>query len=467
MSSHQVFTGFWLDRSHQAILGATLTLPIRWANFVVSALTIAVTISASCFWIIAAFILHQALVRRQNVDVVGLQHQVILRNSASPLSSLWEVLKILFAWKSSTIPGLWRRTFTLAVPPLIIWIFFTVASLFVSEVASKSYTQIEVLLEPRDCGYLSFNSSTYAGLGAFSAKVLKDTIAGRTYAGNWYGNSSVSQSASSPFPVNSLPYSTKQNTSCPFQSSRCFNGERPAFSMETQLLDSHTMFGINAEREDRVQIQKTVSCAVVDVSDLVRIRNTSLEFYAGPVKSSSNYTFSYNSFIAGEGIDYMLLYVFITQCPNVCFSNSDIKTRSYYNNAGTVNPVWDPIPPFNRTDADVSMHFLTQNSVSYIDPVFDPWFYANGSVSLGVFNRPNWMVQVMGCVDQHRICNAENEKCTPYVGASQLADVIKKLDLNNNQLAAAYRLVNAALASGTYQSVVGLGGGGMLRYVQT
>jgi hypothetical protein len=312
MATH-VKTGLWIDKSQSNVLGATITLPVRWSNILVSVLTVAVTIIASCFWTIGAFLLHQYTIRRQNVDVVHLQHQVILRNSVSPLFSLWEVMKVQSAWKRRRVVGLKRRSLLVGLPALLIWTIFTIASIFVSEVASKSYSQIPVLLVPDDCGYFSWNGLTQPELGERRVKTTKDTIAARAYAGNWYSNSSTQSSASSIFPVNTLPYTIQPNASCPFDASRCALGPSSGFSLTTDLLDSHSMFGINAPVSDRIGLQINVTCTVVHVADLIKeVANAEgwveQDFYLGPT-DVTDYTFSYLEISAYMGMSYMIRYI--------------------------------------------------------------------------------------------------------------------------------------------------------------
>jgi hypothetical protein len=171
---------------------------------------------------------------------------------------------------------------------------FTIASIFVSEVASKSYTQIHVLLKPEPCGLWYYNTTTLDQTGTAGKKIVQDTLEARAYASDWYSNSSTSLSSPSLYPVNNLPYSINANTSCPFDQSRCALGATSGFSMETELLDSHSMFGINAPPSDRVQLQKTVTCTVVHVADLVKNETDSiyLDYYLGPT-SRKNSTYSY------------------------------------------------------------------------------------------------------------------------------------------------------------------------------
>jgi hypothetical protein len=306
MSQYQAHTGFWINHSRSPSLGATLTLHTRSANILISALTVFVTICTTCFWIIAAYLLHQIIIRRKTTDVVGLQHQVILRNSSSPLGSLWDIIKVQAAWRNGSIPKIKRRTLGLAIPALLIWLLFSIASLFVSEIASKGSGGTEVLLVPNNCGVYHYNNSApdhVGSLGAQLAKTNRDTIRARAYAGSFYDVSSSSVTQQSVFAVDAIPYKNITNTSCPFESSRCLE-PKGAFSIGTPLLDSHSIFGINAPKNDRVQIQKNATCSVLQVADLVESfegnHHLFNDYYFGPLTVSSdgfvisNYTFEYD-----------------------------------------------------------------------------------------------------------------------------------------------------------------------------
>jgi hypothetical protein len=303
MSQLSLYTGIWQDHSHTAMYGATLTLSIRYGNILISVLTVAVTISATCFWIITSFLLHQFIVRGQNTDVVGLQHQVILRNSSSILGSLWEIIKVHLAWRHSASRSLLRQTVILAFPIAIIWSLFTVASILVSDVASKSYVQTHALLRPQNCGYWWID--VVPGRLDGAAKILEDTLGARIYANHWYGNSSTKLASTSLLPVDTVPYSTWTRSFCPFDNARCVPNF-PSFTIETDILDSHETFGINAPLKDRVQLQKRLECANIVTGDLWEKNGTDLLFYFGPA-GDYNYTFRYNPLLSTEPtIDYIL-----------------------------------------------------------------------------------------------------------------------------------------------------------------
>jgi hypothetical protein len=302
MSNYTIRTGFWYDHTHSNILGATLTLEMAWGNRLVSALTTAVTISGSCFWIILAFALHQTIIIGHNTDVLGLQHGVMLRNSGSASGTLWDLTKSWRAWRQGT-RKVWLRSLALIIPALVVWLGFLAAGILVSDVASKSYTGVQVLLEPSECGYWIYDSSSNANsLANGAVRMLQDTFNARAYAANWYGNTSSVLAASSLFPQARLPYSTKVNTSCPINPERCWSS---GFTMITPPLDSHVMLGINAPSSNRVQFQKTVTCAVVETEDFVEEVGNTLYYMYGPGRPN-NWTYMYYMPLWNSTVAYVL-----------------------------------------------------------------------------------------------------------------------------------------------------------------
>jgi hypothetical protein len=128
-------------------------------------------------------------------------------------------------------------------------------------------------------------------------------------------------------------------------------------------------------------------------------------------------------------------------------------------------PLWDPIAPLKRTDADVSLHFLGQTSVIYTKPVHDPMFAATTAIHYSDNDTiwvPDQNVSVLGCIDQYRICNSDRRECTPLSGVIDLYNAITRIGLNDAQSATALRLCNAAQRSPTWLNGFHLGADGML-----
>jgi hypothetical protein len=313
MSLPAVYTGFWYDESRPAILGATVTLPIRLGNILVAALSTLVTIAATFFWIIIAFAVHQIIIRNDFADVLDLQRQLILRNSGSASGALWEAFKLHRAWRKKTA-NLTSRVVVVALPALLILLTFTAASVLVAEVATRSYEQVQVLVKPQNCGLWQYDSSQVNNsdaAGTATRKIRNDTIDARTYARNWYANESSGVAARSLFPVLRLPYSFNTSSTCPFgHGGRCIPDDFSAITMDTGLLDSHAMFGINAPDRDRVSFRMKVTCSPVHAKDLAKDSRTAgidyLDFYFGPIPGVTPYTYRYVVHAQYDAVGYYL-----------------------------------------------------------------------------------------------------------------------------------------------------------------
>src|SRR5271170_425334 len=74
-----------------------------------------------------------------------------------------------------------------------------------------------------------------------------------------------------------------------------------------------------------------------------------------------------------------------------------------------------PVDALNVPNADISIHFLASNSVSYVKKVDDLWFSATeleelpavGGINVTRY-LPDQAVSVMACIDQYQICNANS-----------------------------------------------------------
>ena len=185
-SPSTVYTGFWVDRSFSSeAFGATLTLPLQQANYLVTFLALLVTICASFFWTIVAFILHQILARKRTVDVLDLQRQNVLRNAGSPTAAVWQSTKLLLAWRKDRPAQLLQRVLIIVIPAALVWTLFIISGIFVAEVATKDGEHRIALAKEDSCGSLNFDFRSSAALAAYSRKTISDTIQARQYAQNW------------------------------------------------------------------------------------------------------------------------------------------------------------------------------------------------------------------------------------------------------------------------------------------
>lgn len=125
---------------------------------------------------------------------------------------------------------------------------------------------------------------------------------------------------------------------------------------------------------------------------------------------------------------------------------------------------WLPVSALNVSNADISAHFLAQNSVQYLAPVLDPWLSANqlyndsGPGLELILYGPDAFVSVMACTDQYQICNPGSSPydCTIVGSQKDLREGFLQIGLNPYQLATARRLALALEWTSTYQTVLSL-----------
>jgi hypothetical protein len=125
---------------------------------------------------------------------------------------------------------------------------------------------------------------------------------------------------------------------------------------------------------------------------------------------------------------------------------------------------WLPVSALNVSNADISAHFLAQNSVLYLAPVQDPWLSANQLFNESepglelILYGPDEYVSVMACTDQYQICNPTTSPydCTIIGSQKDLREGSRQIGLNPYQLATERRLGLALEWTSTYQTVVSL-----------
>ncbi|ENH68037.1 hypothetical protein FOC1_g10001734 [Fusarium oxysporum f. sp. cubense race 1] len=450
-----IASGLWWDHSKTTILAATLTLPLDYSNLLLSGLTILVTIAGSSFWNIVAFFLHDWKAKSEDPSALDLQQQVSLRNSAGATQTLWEAFKIHNAWSKKCKNPIVKQTCSVAIPASLVSAGFAIAALFTSRVANKAYSTVVARVQPNNCGFWFFNTTGNDDLPALSsmgAKGQNDTRRARSHVANFYANTS-SSAAPSIFVRPTLPYDISSSAPCPIPAhDRCILGPNKAFSITSAFLNSHEMLGINAKFEDRVSIQLSLTCSPVHTDDLVQeTRNEAgafMEFFLGPIHDMTNYTYRYNKAIANKtGIGYLIQ-----------------SYPTFANSSSSSNPLlWKPIPDLSPIDADVTVHFLSQNNIAYLAPVYDPWFSANGtynitSQGITVYGSDR-NVDTMVCADQYVLCNPSIASCTSPAGVLNLVNNLTSttLNLSTTQLSTADRILYSLAQSNTYTTVANLG----------
>ena len=309
-----IATGLWWDYSKPSILAATITLPIDAGGYLLSGLTLLVSIAGASFWNIVAFLLHHWRATGLPASTVYVQHQACLRNSANAVRAIWEALKIHHAWAAKRPDRLVFQTCLVVIPAFLVWACFSTAALFTSSITNKAYASVVARVEPQNCGFWSFNTTTDEGRIAFARMRTAVTIQARSYASNFYANT-TSSPVRPVFSRSTLPYSVHRSAPCPIPAvERCLLGPDKALRIESDFLNSHEMMGINARPEDRVTAQINLTCSPVHVKDLQRRSpgtvgkdNVVIDFLLGPIIDVWNYTYQYKTAAANNtGVRYNL-----------------------------------------------------------------------------------------------------------------------------------------------------------------
>ncbi|EAW06581.1 uncharacterized protein ACLA_082720 [Aspergillus clavatus NRRL 1] len=456
--SIHVYTGPWVNWSHGLYRGATLTLSQEYAGLLTAFLALFVSFAGTMMWRILCFVIHQACTTRPSERRDFLHHtrQVILRNSSSGAGAAWTL-----TWLAWTVGRKTPRAL-LRIVPLLFLALLLVASFGVAGVFTGYVTKVPgnttVILGPH-CGGFTLNvqaNSTLLSQSVVLSKSLEDTIQAATYADQCYqGSFSLTCGT---YARQRLPFTTNANASCPFERGLCIANDQSAFAMDTGLLDSNDDFGINSRPDNRVKYRRLTTCAPIYGSSFVNTRNDSdsgpiVYVNAGSIPALAgvqNWTFSHTTRVALDDVDGYTL--------KAIYSQAD--STGILHNEGTM---WFPDPSLNRTDADLTLMMLAQNSVNYVTPSDDPWMPAH--VDLNVTYMGDYYVNLLGCIDQYQFCNpnlAGDAGCTKLGGIHSVAqDMIlrnQRLSFSEDQATTIGRFLSAADYRSMYYAVQGRGG---------
>ena len=470
MGEH-IYYGPWVNWAHGPIIGATLTLGDRSGGLLTAFIATFVTIVGAQLFRILTYIFHQS--RSQQLAQDGLYHQqqVIFRNTTTPGSAAWGFLMQWWTWSGKARLTL-VRTIPWAFFCLSYMLLFGAAAVFSSEITKGPGSARLVLGET--CGYWESDGdgTTIAEVKAYGQRVANTSLAAAAYARSCYGGSYDVLSCSK-LAKPSISTTVNANAPCPFAEGICITGDTGAFEITTQKIDSLYDLGINSRHSDRLEIQKVATCAPVTQDGFTQTLpggsesgiglegDTIYQFMYGPSKmgttdiNMTDYTHQYNDHTVMDSVSY--------------------KLSPSTHNAGPLGIVggWNPVPEINRTDADIALLFLMQNGVSYSEPVDDPMFAAHDVVDLSsylagavYYNTDNY-VTTMGCTDQYRICNPDNNQCTDLMGIMQVLPYVayyndEKLQLNTIQQAIAIRLMRSAQTSSIGNVIFAMGENALL-----
>ena len=314
-----IYTGIWINWSHGAVAGATITLNERDGGLLTAFLAIFVSAAGAATWKIISYYLHQYRARQGYQDALHHQQQAILRNSESTVGASWQFLQLTWYWRSNASRYL-VRTLPFAGLALSTLVLFSIAGVLSSEVTKAPGN--EVLIRSSHCGLLNLTDPTsQRGQLSFRTMDSHDTLAAAAYERACYDNTE-SPLQCGQFIKKQLPWTSNSNASCPFSPEMCLLGSNTAYEMDTGIIDSHEGVGINGPKQDRVQYRKVTTCSPIQTKgygtavndtrgDSPTFGDMLIQYLYGNIGISgdaefTNYSYQYNTHSLGDEDSYRL-----------------------------------------------------------------------------------------------------------------------------------------------------------------
>ncbi|KAL8687209.1 MAG: hypothetical protein Q9218_006557 [Villophora microphyllina] len=406
-----IYTGAWINWSHGRLLGSTITLLDGHGALLTAFLAIFVTAAGSACWQILSYSMYQRRATHQYRDALHHQVQAIFRNTGTSAIAAWQAVQLHWYWRKQGNTPL-ARTLPVFVLALLNLLFFGLAGIFSSQVTKAAGN--EVLINSPHCGFpVPPREATPSA--AFDLLQLAETLTATTYSQACYGKAKDKLQCNQ-FVRPSLSSTSIRNATCPFSPNLCWYGATGAYAIDSGLLDSFHVLGINAPTSQRIQYRKLTTCSPIHMKDYHDVLNdtdpsqiaygdTLININLGEIVGVSNYTFRYNLHTFVDNIGYQL--------------------TSFLAIAGSPTNSWVPVPALNRTDGDITLALLTANSIVYEEPVADPFYSASNSTPMAEddgtnasYYSPDYDVTAIACMDQHQFCNPVNHKCTQLTGSN-------------------------------------------------
>ena len=299
------FTGVWRNEATGTLI---LTLTQRDAGVLTSAITIFLGFVASQFWQAVQFIAHQVSVDPRQDDCLYHQKLVSLRNKGSAPALLMAVCKLRSArtWGSK---GRWAKSWGkisgLVALSLLYFLATEATRLSASLIWSASDDQ--VLARGSHCGFLTLPNATDPVLkDLYRTFILNQTLTAETYV-RQCNVANPDPLRCGYYPAVSIPWQGS-SVACPFASPEvCITNNSMPYQMDTGLVDSDTMLGMNARPSDRISIRKVTTCSPIDglifldtvdssqTDEASQLHNSSLvdRFYLGSFDDSNPITYEY------------------------------------------------------------------------------------------------------------------------------------------------------------------------------
>lgn len=357
----------------------------------------------------------------------------------------------------------------LASAPGLIWAGFLVAGIFVGRIVTSTGADSQMLLTAGDCGWLTpaDPAGQDSALGMMHIAINASSVA-MQYARQCYQEDTLSAVSCTTWPKPKLSYRVDKDQSCPFSGEAvCFEEKDSApITMLSSRLDSHIDLGINAPKRERLTLEKRATCAPLTyefVDDHVRL----------PPNTDSNIAIEEYHFGSWFQDDFNTTYSFqyapaVRQLGLNAVGYGLISFDSPYPHT-SASANWAPIAPFSQTPGDLSLILVLPNAVTFTGPVTDVMFQtvtkADSDVLGGAPYRPSRNVYALSCVEENKICNPNNDRCTGFQPSTNLTQALSgsnergslgQLELSPAKNATASRLIWGTIGASMFSALHGV-----------
>ncbi|KAI1279385.1 hypothetical protein F5Y07DRAFT_387531 [Xylaria sp. FL0933] len=440
IASKDVFTGMWADWSKDSqVLGSTITLTSSGSRFLAAFLALYVSLSVSYLWLLVVYSIHRARysITGGKCRAIVRQQQALLKAGTSPASTSIRLIKLYWAYRFT--PFAWHQSWLWITISALSALSSAAAGLFSSQIIDSSL-YINVLTNSSNCGFVSpqLTSGGVNDPGVIASNQDLATLVdlASIYARDCY-NSTSDKSQCNFFSSSTIPWETEWEAECPFEN-MCIG---PAMRLDTGLLNSNSLLGINSPTADQIGLRKVTTCAPIRQEGFTVIEPESdgsndVSYLYGPIQGD-NATRTLNTYQA-----------------NITFAYDMVL--SYYSGGPLESDTWFPIRAMNNTHGDGSIIFLSSNNVLFTDPCDDPIFSAHVPQDEAGLT---WYVEdhlagVLGCLEQYQMCSATSSTCSAVGGLSDvLLEVTEKMPLNPTQVSTANVTANVLRVFGSMPKV--------------
>ena len=235
------------------------------------------------------------------------QQQATLRNNTSDISTLWQLTKIGWAWRSRSVKSV-RKSLWLLLIVILHILAFGAASILSSHITTVG-NQVLIAKSPYCGPWVNSNAYTltdaeFSETVAQASHVKMAVATSNEYVQNCLGGSN-SLPECNQFKRSQLNW-TSTNVPCPFYD-LCLGPTNTSLYMDTGLLDSRDDLGVNSIADNKIQWRRHTTCSPIKTdgysfSGTSSIDNTTFD-YTAVLYGRSEFNVSGSSGVNGSALE--------------------------------------------------------------------------------------------------------------------------------------------------------------------